>query len=440
MRLRTTTFILSILISIVTFSQRAKGTSVSYKYYRLPLQKVDDKKYHSAVEISFKKDYEADLAAHDAKLKEIEAEFSEVNAAYSAIKQEMLAAHEAEEVKAEDEYQEAVKKYNAMSTGDKLAQRVLLKDDGKPAKRIVGAKPTNKDFAEKMDLKYKTLIGTDYLPKKRYLAPFVTRNDIPTDADMTSGISLQGFEKSTGEGLKIKMDATDFTVTEAVKTSGEAPNEKKSAKINISSSVSMAVLNSAGQEIFSNTSPILLMFSSESKKLAEWDKYQKSSAYNSLILKQKKAGIKASVSSLNKALNNEFGYAWVNKSSRIYTGSAKKLDYSDLDQAQVDVKNGLRDLMINKEGAMSKFTEAIQIWIKALEELDTSDKKARINNKVGAALHINLALVYTLMGDFDSADQEISAVQSNSDFKGGDIKEAEVVREFMNDQRNRAQN
>ena len=154
MRLKTTTFILSILISIVTFSQRAKGTSVSYQYYRLPLQKVDDKKYHSAVEISFKKDYEADLAAHDAKSKEIEAEFSEVNAAYSAIKQEMLAAHEAEEVKAEDEYQEAVKKYNAMSTGDKLAQRVLLKDDGKPAKRIVGAKPTNKDFAEKMDLKY----------------------------------------------------------------------------------------------------------------------------------------------------------------------------------------------------------------------------------------------------------------------------------------------
>ena len=56
----------------------------------------------------------------------------------------------------------------------------------------------------------------------------------------------------------------------------------------------------------------------------------------------------------------------MSKNSRIYTGSAKKLDYSDLDQAQVDVKNGLRDLMINKEGAMSKFTEAIQIWKKAL--------------------------------------------------------------------------
>ena len=48
----------------------------------------------------------------------------------------------------------------------------------------------------------------------------------------------------------------------------------------------MTVLNSAGQEIFSNTSPILLMFSSDSKKLAEWDKYQKSSSYKSLILKQ----------------------------------------------------------------------------------------------------------------------------------------------------------
>jgi hypothetical protein len=440
MKPKTTIFTLAILISSVTFAQRAKGTSVSYKYYRLPLQKVDDKKYHYAVEIDFKKDYEADLAAHEDKLKEIEAEFTEVNAAYSAIKQEMLTAHEAEEVKAEDEYQEAVKKYNAMSTGDKLAQRVLLKDDGKPTKRIVGPKPTNKDFAEKMELKYKSLLGTDYLPKKRYLAPFVTRNDIPSDADMTSGINLQGFEKSSNSGLKIKMNVSDFTVAEEIKTTGEDPNVKKSAKIIVSSTVSMTVLNSAGQEIFSNTSPILSMGNTESKKEAEWDKYQKSSSYKSLILKQKKTGVKSSVKSLNAVLNNRFGYAWVSKNSRIYTGSAKKLDYSDLDQAQVDVKNGLRDLMINKEGAMSKFTEAIQIWKKALEELDTSDKKARINNKVGAALHINLALVFTLMDDFDSADQEITAVQSNSDFKGGDIKEAEVVRIFMNDQRSRAQN
>ena len=83
---------------------------------------------------------------------------------------------------------------------------------------------------------------------------------------------------------------------------------------------------------------------------------------------------------------------------------------------------------------------AIVVWNKALEELDLADKKARINNKIGAALYINLGLAYTLINEFDNADRALSTVQSNKSFKGGDIKEAASVRKFMSDQRIRAVN
>tara|TARA_B100001057_G_scaffold100576_1_gene97510 strand:+ start:121 stop:1521 length:1401 start_codon:yes stop_codon:yes gene_type:complete len=466
MKLKTTFFILSILISIVSFSQRSKGSSISYQYYRLPIYKVDHKKYHYDIEVSFKKAYEADLAAHEIKSKEIEAEFSEVNAAYNAIKQDMLAAYEADLTKAEeeyqadltkveeeyqadltkaeDEYQQALKEYNDRGIANKLAQRVLLDEDGKPVKRNVSKrnaikrnvdKPTNKDFAEKMDIKYKSLIGDDNLPKKRYLTPFMPKY-IPTEADMTLGISLQGLEKSSNEGLKIKMEVSDFEVRENIlKVEGLTK-----ASVTNTSKIYMTVYNSPGEEMFSNSLDIRSSFTSQASSHAEWDNFHNSNNYKRAIIDDQKKALRLKVPKLNDDLNNNFGYVWVKKKSKLYTGTGKNLDYSDLNQALANAKNGLRDMKIDKEGAMSKFMQAIQIWTKALEELDTEDKKARINNKVGAAVHINLALVYTLIGDFDGADQEISAVQSNSDFKGGDIKEAESIRKFMNDQRTRAQN
>ena len=42
---------------------------------------------------------------------------------------------------------------------------------------------------------------------------------------MTSAIKLNGFTKSTSDGLKIVLDATDFSETSETRKLGEAPNE-----------------------------------------------------------------------------------------------------------------------------------------------------------------------------------------------------------------------
>ena len=155
-----TSVILSLLI-VSVFSnltaQRASGTDVNYEYYRLPIQKVDAKKFHFAIEIGYIKDYEADMAF-----------FDEAHKAYDVIIKEMNKA-----------YDQALSDYNNQSTGDKIAQRMLLKDDGMPKK------PTNKDYADRLSSKYKHLIG----PAPDYNLESPERNDIPSKSELTSGIS-----------------------------------------------------------------------------------------------------------------------------------------------------------------------------------------------------------------------------------------------------------
>tara|TARA_Y100001954_G_scaffold180463_1_gene192232 strand:- start:609 stop:1841 length:1233 start_codon:yes stop_codon:yes gene_type:complete len=389
-------------------AQKASGTNVDYEYYRLPVQKVDTKKYHFSIEIGYVADYEADMAF-----------YNEAHDAYDIIVEEMNAA-----------YDKALQDYNNQSTGDKIAQRMLLKDDGKPKQ------PTNKDFADRMNSKYKFLIG----PAPDYNLESPERNDIPTKAELTSGFSIDEFSKSSSDGIKIVIDLSDYELSSQVVKSGEAPNEMKEARFNLSCELMITVKDPSGKEIYTNSYNQKSSFKSEKKRIKKWRAYENSSAYKNLPNEKKKSLVSSLMKSANADLNNQFGYSWVKKRSKIYTAKGKKFDYSELDKAIVDFENGLRDLKINQDIANEKFNKAIEIWNKDLEEMDTKNKKARINNKVGAALYINLGLAYTLMNDFDNADKALSTVQSNKDFKGGDIKEADAVRKFMSEQRTRASN
>lgn len=402
------TIISCILITGSLFAQKASGTNVDYEYYRLPLQKVAEKKYHFSVEIGYVKDYEADMAFYE-----------EAHAAYDMVKKEL-----------NDAYDKALEDYNNQSTGDKIAQRILLSDDGKPIK------PTNKNYADRLNSQYKHFLG----PAPYYNLVSPERSDIPTNSEMTSAIKLDGFTKSTSDGLKIVLDATDFSETSETRKLGEAPNETKETNFTVSCEVMVSIMNSQGEEVYANTYAKTLKYKSAKKKLAEWSKYERSSAYKNLPNTKKKSLITMLINDVNTDLNNQFGYSWIKKRSKIYSAKGKKYFYDDLDKAVVSFQNGLKDLKVNQDVAAGKLNSAIVVWNKALEELDLADKKARINNKIGAALYINLGLAYTLINEFDNADRALSTVQSNKSFKGGDIKEAASVRKFMSDQRIRAVN
>ena len=300
-------------------AQKASGTNFDYEYYRLPVQKVDTKKYHFSIEIGYVADYEADMAF-----------YNEAHDAYDIIVEEMNAA-----------YDKALQDYNNQSTGDKIAQRMLLKDDGKPKQ------PTNKDFADRMNSKYKFLIG----PAPDYNLESPERNDIPTKAELTSGFSIDEFSKSSSDGIKIVIDLSDYELSSQVVKSGEAPNEMKEARFNLSCELMITVKDPSGKEIYTNSYNQKSSFKSEKKRIKKWRAYENSSAYKNLPNEKKKSLVSSLMKSANADLNNQFGYSWVKKRSKIYTAKGKKFDYSELDKAIVDLWGKLEktnDITITK--------------------------------------------------------------------------------------------
>lgn len=89
----------------------------------------------------------------------------------------------------------------------------------------------------------------------------------------------------------------------------------------------------------------------------------------------------------------------------VFSAKGKAYDYTDLDNALDKAlaayasieKNGL-----NKSD-LDRLTEAIAIWEKELETLDTEDKKARITSDIGKGLHENCARAYLYLYEFDKA-------------------------------------
>ena len=247
---------------------------------------------------------------------------------------------------------------------NKLVQQILLSDDGKPIK------PTNKDYADRLNSQYKHFLG----PAPYYNLVSPERSDIPTNSEMTSAIKLDGFTKSTADGLKIVLNASDFTETSETRKLGEAPNETKETNFTVSCEVMVSIMNSQGEEVYANTYAKTLKYKSAKKKLAEWSKYERSSAYKNLPNTKKKSLITMLINDVNTDLNNQFGYSWIKKRSKIYSAKGKKYFYDDLDKAVVNFQNGLKDLKVNQNVAAVKLNSAIVVWNKALEELDLADK------------------------------------------------------------------
>lgn len=119
-----------------------------------------------------------------------------------------------------------------------------------------------------------------------------------------------------------------------------------------------------------------------------------SRAYNNTIL------------TTNGLLSEKYGFPTKSKSTEIYTAKDKKFDYSDLLEGYQHAKNGYLELANDrdKDAAVTHLIKATEQWESTLKESNTSDKKARINKKVTAAIYVNLAEAYLWMDDFSTAE------------------------------------
>jgi|GEM_PF-977480 hypothetical protein len=310
---------------------------------------------------------------------------------------------------AEDEYAAALEGYNSQSAGAKVLTGVMLGDDGKPQKRHV---------------------------TKRFVKKPMVRNDIPSESEIAAGLVWDGFMKTDNSNYKVMMTMPNYSVT----FKDQAVSEKQYRSATISVPIDMKVTDPSGKVVFqmSFAAPqYQRTYKSDKMASPQFSEFINGSGYNSWLDQRKMDARQAVYTAMSSELNSQMGYGWVDRTDPVYTGKDKKQDYSAQESAQLKATQGLKDLSISEESAKVKLGEAMEVWISELKDENLGDKKARINNKVAAGLYINAALVNILLGDHAKADELLNIVQGNDAFKGGDQKESEAVRVFLDDERRR---
>ena len=375
--IKTVIFILFFITSFSVYGQRAKGESITHEYFRLPIHKTDEalRQYRVEASIPYREDYEAEKVKHEADVKA-----------------------------AEDEYQIALKSKSEQKAGSKIVDK------------LTKAEP----------------------PKRREIPAFETRRDIPSESEIKTKVKLQGFKKVQSGGILISIEVSDYDVSVLEKTSGEG---KMKAEVGIRMAAWVKIESTDGEVLYDQTPAAMeIEYKSTTSSMATADfrKYMDGSKYKSWLDGEKRKVRTANMNAFNEELNSQFGYSWVTRTSTIYTGAGKKIDYSDLDAAQLEAKHGLQDMKIDKVKCEEQLHNAVKVWRKVLDsELESGNKKARINNKVGAGLYINCAVAYVYLGELDEANSMLNDVEGNDDFKKGDIREAEQLRKYINDHRSR---
>lgn len=110
------------------------------------------------------------------------------------------------------------------------------------------------------------------------------------------------------------------------------------------------------------------------------------------------------------AINNA-SLSYVSQEFEVFSAKGKGFDYSELDAAFDKAMEAYESIDQNgyNEKAFAALKEAIVVWEKELATMDTDDKKARINTKIGKGLHENCARAYFHIMDFDNSKKHATA-------------------------------
>jgi len=255
----------------------------------------------------------------------------------------------------------------------------------------------------------------------------------------TERITLSGFEQGSGEVqiiVKIQPIQNIRIVTKKY-GSGSSTRYKYTAKYQMPVGI---VVASPTEGILMETT----MFTEEkSYKMANQKSQYDHELYmmdhkDDLFLKLESTARTEVLSDLNNAINSQFGYVMKSRKAEIYSVKKfKSYDYTDVTNAYSIATSALSKVSQDRDrsGAMDKLEEAINAIKLILEESNPNDKKTRINPKVTAMLHCNLAELLIWQGEFDRADASVNLAINSGEGKAKRHCKGELL--FYKGQRNR---
>lgn len=107
---------------------------------------------------------------------------------------------------------------------------------------------------------------------------------------------------------------------------------------------------------------------------------------------------------------------------------AKKYNYDDVENAKKELIAGLNKLITVQHDAEDNFRSVINTTINVLKEHNPTNKKARINNDVFAAIQLNMSYAYLFLGEFENAT--IAANNASKKYPKASKKVTDLAKDF----------
>ena len=333
-----------------------------------------------------------------------------VNQSYRDQYEAELAQWEIDTQLAQETYEAEMEAYNNKGTGAKILERALL-DEKKP----------------------QLVLPTKPIQTERVFEPGIISSKIDmqgmtrTEDGATVTIEIQYFEGSAPEDAQQEIKDKEGNVSyKYYRTMKYRQPVRFTVQLPDGSIVIDEVLTSS-EDFTTYTSD---KYTSKSAMNKAWNQ----TAVNSRLSQM---SVEAGCIAINSILNDRFCFAKRTRPMTIYHAKTKKkVDYTDLNNAALDMKMAMEKYIDRPEEASEGIRACVAVWEQVLTEADFDDKKARINAKMAGLLYLNLINANIWLEDYDRVDALFDEMR-RLDVKKSAEGTADGLDTFAEDQRRR---
>lgn len=311
---------------------------------------------------------------------------------------------------AQETYAADMEAYNAKGTGAKILERALL-DEKKP-QLVLPRKP----------------VATERIFEPGIISSKIDMQGMTrTEGGATVTIEIQYFEGSAPEDGQQEIKDKEGNVSYKYYRSMKYRQPVRVTLQLPDGSIAIDEVLTSSEDFTTYTSD---KYTSKSALNKAWNQ---TSVNNRLSQRSVEAGCIA----INSILNDRFCFSKKTRPMTIYHAKTKKkVDYTDLNNAALDMKMAMEKYIDRPEEAAEGIRACVAVWERVLTEADFENKKARINRKMAGLLYLNLINANIWLEDYDRVDALFDEMR-RLDTKKSAEGTADGLDTFSEDQRRR---
>ena len=311
---------------------------------------------------------------------------------------------------AQETYAAEMEAYNAKGTGAKILERALL-DEKKP-QLVLPRKP----------------VATERIFEPGIISSKIDMQGMTrTEGGATVTIEIQYFEGSAPEDGQQEIKDKEGNVSYKYYRSMKYRQPVRVTLQLPDGSIAIDEVLTSSEDFTTYTSD---KYTSKSALNKAWNQ---TSVNNRLSQRSVEAGCIA----INSILNDRFCFSKKTRPMTIYHAKTKKkVDYTDLNNAALDMKMAMEKYIDRPEEAAEGIRACVEVWERVLTEADFENKKARINRKMAGLLYLNLINANIWLEDYDRVDALFDEMR-RLDTKKSAEGTADGLDTFSEDQRRR---